>query len=298
MFSRRHPILFFSLIFTSVVCVSFVLITAMISISVSSKEFDFGEKVGIVEIQGVIVDSIPIINDIQNFMQDDRIKAIVLRIDSPGGGAAPSQEIYREIQKAIKIKKVIASMGSVAASGGYYIASAANGIMSSPGTITGSIGVIMGYTNIEDLFKKIGLSTVVIKSGEFKDIGSPAREMTKKEEKLLQEFVKNIHDQFIEDVAEGRGLSIEKVKEIADGRILTGEQAKESGLVDRLGNIQDAIEWAGILGGIEGEFKSVYAKKPKFSFLEQLIENSIQKIISTSSKYLTTPYLYHANIIN
>jgi len=292
MFSRRHPFLFFTIIFSTIVSVSFILITTIILFGISDNDFDFSEKVGIVEVQGVILDSIPVIEDLQNFRKDDKVKAIVLRIDSPGGGAAPSQEIYREIIKTKKVKKIIVSMGSVAASGGYYIASAANGIMSSPSTITGSIGVIMGYTNIQELFKKIGLSTVIIKSGQFKDIGSPARKMTKAEEELLQSFVKNIHDQFISDIAEGRNIPIEKIKEIADGRILTGQQAKKSGLVDRLGNIQDAIEWAAILGGIEGDVKTVYAKKPKFSFLEQLIENSIQKFAASVSKYLSYPYIY------
>jgi len=292
MFSRRHPFLFFTIIFSTIVSVSFILITTIILFGISDNDFDFSEKVGIVEVQGVILDSIPVIEDLQNFRKDDNVKAIVLRIDSPGGGAAPSQEIYREIIKTKKVKKIIVSMGSVAASGGYYIASAANGIMSSPSTITGSIGVIMGYTNIQELFKKIGLSTVIIKSGQFKDIGSPARKMTKAEEELLQSFVKNIHDQFINDIADGRNLPKEIIKEIADGRILTGQQAKKSGLVDRLGNIQDAIEWAAILGGIEGDVKTVYARKPKFSFLEQLIENSIQKFAASVSKHLSYPYIY------
>jgi len=186
----------------------------------------FGDKIAVVEIKGVITESSEIIEEIRQYQEDEGVKAIVLRIDSPGGGVGPSQEIHREISKVKMKKKVVTSMGSVAASGGYYIACASDRIVANPGTITGSIGVLMEFTNIEELFKKIGIKGVVLKSGEHKDIGSPFREMTPDEKKIMQEVIDNVHQQFIQAVAEGRKLDREKVAQIADGRIFTGEQAK------------------------------------------------------------------------
>jgi protease-4 len=282
MFSKRHPYLFFLLINTAMVCGTLILLSLMVTISVSTPEF--GEKVGIIEIDGVISDALPIIQDLQYFRKNDLIKAIIIRINSPGGGVAPSQEIYREIIKTKTVKTVIASMGTVAASGGYYIASATNGIVASSGTITGSIGVIMGFTNLESLFQKIGLKTSVVKSGEYKDIGSPTRPMTPEEESFLKNFVSEIHDQFINDVSKGRNLPIEDIRNIADGRILTGEQAKQHKLIDRIGNFEDAVEWAGRLGGIEGEIFTTYPPK-KLSFFEELIQKEIHTFISKISTY-------------
>ena len=169
-------------------------------------------------------------------------------------------------------------MGAVAASGGYYIAAAADGIVANPGTITGSIGVILGYTNFEDLFKKIGLSPVVIKSGQYKDIASPVREMTDEERALLQEFSDTIHKQFIEHVAQARKLSEAQVREMADGRIFSGEQAKNLQLIDRLGNLEDAIEWAGRLGGIKGDITTVYPPEEKLPFMKYLLEMSARQV--------------------
>lgn len=235
--------------------------------------FAFGDKIAVIEIRGLITQSQGIIDELHQHRDDAKVKAIVLRIDSPGGGVGPSQEIYREVMKikSENQKKVVTSMGSVAASGGYYIASASDLIVANPGTITGSIGVLMEFTNIEELFKKIGIKGVVIKSGEHKDLGSPFREMTPEERKLLQSVLDNVHQQFIQAVAEGRKMDRAKVAEVADGRILTGEQAKALGLVDQLGNLQDAIDAAAKMVGIEGEPQVVYPKR-KFSLLELLIE--------------------------
>ncbi|MFO7666114.1 MAG: signal peptide peptidase SppA [Desulfobacterales bacterium] len=239
-----------------------------------------GEKVGVVEISGVITEARDTIRNIRKYREDDSIKAIVLRIDSPGGVVGPAQEIYREVRKTVGEKKIIASMGAVAASGGYYVAAGTDGIMANPGTITGSIGVIIGYTNFEEILKKIGLYPVVVKSGEYKDMGSPVRKMTEKEKKLLQDFVDSTHRQFVAAVAEGRKMDPAKVRSVADGRIITGEDAKSLGLVDRLGNIEDAIEWAGRMGGIKGKISAVYSRKAKISFLDYLIESSIMKIVN------------------
>ena len=260
------------MIMTLIVASTSVVMFILMLIGRGLSEMEFGEKVGIVEIDGVIADARDVLAGLKRFRKDDTIRAIVLRVDSPGGIVGPSQEIYREIEKTIEEKPVITSMGSIAASGGYYVAAASNGIMASPGTITGSIGVIIGYTNFEEVIKKIGLLPVVIKSGEFKDTGSPTRQMMEKERRLLQEFVDQTHQQFVRAVADGRKMDSEKVSELADGRIYTGEQAKELGLIDRIGNLEDAIEWAGHEGGIEGEISTVYARPEKFSIMDFLVK--------------------------
>ncbi len=283
MFSRRHPYLFFILAFSSLVAATIIGISLLFLLGTKNSDFaDLhkigGEKVGIVKITGIIADAQNIIHELKRFREDDSIKAIVLRIDSPGGGVGPSQEIFREVRKTINEKKVVASMGAVAASGGYYIAAGADGIVANPGTITGSIGVIMGYTNFQELLHKIGLVPVVVKSGKYKDIGSPVRKMTEEERKLLQDFSNQIHRQFIMAIAEGRKMDQSKVESLADGRIFSGEEAKHLGLVDRLGNLEDAIEWAGRMGGIKGKISAVYAREKKFSLLRYLAESSVKEL--------------------
>ncbi len=289
MFSRRHPYLHFMLFFSSIVSVSIIVISLIVvmGIKYSTQDdiSDAEEKVGVVEVKGYIADPQETIQDIRRYREDKSIKAIVLRIDSPGGGVGPSQEISREIQRTLQAKKVIASLGVVAASGGYYIASAASGIVANPGTITGSIGVIMGFTDIQGLLQKIGITPVVVKSGEYKDIGSPVRTMTDSERTLLQTFSDQVHRQFITAIAEGRHIEYEKVASVADGRILTGENAHELGLVDRLGNLEDAIAWAGEMGGITGKVSAVYAKDKKHTFIKRLAESSLHEIMNQLSAY-------------
>lgn len=248
------------------------------SIGTGDDESSATEKVGIIEITGMIADSKDVIRKIKKFREDETVKAIVLRINSPGGAVSPSQEIYREVRKTIEKKKVIVSMATLAASGGYYIAAAADGIVANKGTITGSIGVIMSYTNFREIFEKIGLVPVVFKSGQFKDMGSPVRKMTESEKTLLQELVNSIHQQFVKDVADGRNMDIVKISALADGRIFTGEQAKELELVDRIGNLEDAVAWAGQLGGIKGKVKRVYAEDEPIPFLHYLFESGIKNI--------------------
>jgi len=233
-----------------------------------------------VEIEGAIADARDTIENIRLFREDEDIKAIVVRIDSPGGAVGPSQEIYREIRKTVGTKKVVASMGAIAASGGYYVACAADGIVANPGTITGSIGVIMGYTNFRQLLDKIGMVPVVIKSGPYKDTGSPTREMRDDERELLQAITSGIHQQFVDAIAEGRKMDRAQVAAAADGRIFTGEDAKARGLVDRLGNFEDALQWAGELGGIEGDVVAVYARDKKLTLLRYLMSTSLSSLIS------------------
>jgi protease IV len=246
-------------------------------------QFSLGGKVAVVEIRGVISQSSAVIDEIRQHLDDSAVKAIVLRVDSPGGGVGPSQEIYREIQKIrAKKKLVVCSMGSVAASGGYYIACASERIFANPGTITGSIGVVMQFTNVEDLMRKIGIKGVVLKSGEYKDSGSPFRPMTPEEKALLQGVIDNVQQQFVDAVAEGRHLDKEKVRQIADGRIMTGEQAKQLGLVDQIGNLQDAIEEAGKMAGIEGKPLVVYPKK-KYTIWDILLKDIADGIVGMLS---------------
>ena len=245
-----------------------------------SSRFAFGDKIAIVEVKGVISQSSGVIEDLQQYLADDGVKAIVLRVDSPGGGVGPAQEIYREIMRirSTSKKKVVTSMGSVAASGGYYIACASDRIVANPGTITGSIGVIMQFSNLEELLKKIGVKGVVLKSGEHKDIGSPFREMTPEEKRIMQEVLDNVHQQFIQAVADGRKLERSKVAQIADGRILTGEQAKNLGLVDQLGNLHDTIDVTAKMVGIEGKPNVLYPKR-KISIWDLLMRDMASAIV-------------------
>lgn len=230
-----------------------------------------GDRIALIRIEGVIADSKEAVEELRRYRDDDSIKAILLRIDSPGGAVVPSQEIYDEVKRIRTAgkKKIVTSMGTVAASGGYYIAAASEKIIANPGTLTGSIGVIMELVNVEGLLQKIGVEGVVIKSGENKDVGSPFRKMTEKERALLQHVMDDVHAQFIEAVAEGRSLKVETVRTFADGRIFTGRQAKEIGLVDELGTLQDAIKRTAELAGIQGEPQTVETQK-RVGFFELL----------------------------
>ena len=247
-------------------------------LSMKSGPLPFWDKIAIVEVKGVITQSSEVIGEIHQYLADDGVKAIILRVDSPGGGVGPSQEIYKEVVKAKKKKRIVTSMGAVAASGGYYVACASDLIVANPGTITGSIGVIMQFSNFEELLKKIGIKGMVIKSGEHKDMGSPFREMTPEEKRIMQATLDNVHDQFIRAVAEGRNLDRTKVTPLADGRIMTGEQAKQVGLVDVMGNLQDAVDEASKLAGIEGRPQVIYPKK-KLSIWEFLIKETASGVI-------------------
>ncbi len=233
--------------------------------------------IAVIDIEGVLTKSKPVIERLLRLKKDENIKAIVLRINSPGGGVGPAQEIYTELLKLRNKKKIIASMESVAASGGYYIACAAHKIVANPGTITGSIGVIIEFANIEELLGKVGLKSVVIKSGKYKDILSPTRTMTPEDRALIQGVIDSVHNQFIEAVANGRNLPKEKVIKIADGRIFSGEQAQALGLVDQLGNFQDAIDTAAKMCGITGEPRVQYPERKRPSIWEFFIEESVSR---------------------
>ena len=267
--------MFSALFLCAIGAVVIISITALFVFGKRDSTFDFGDNVGIIEIKGIITDPKPVLTHLRRLRRNEHTKAIVLRIDSPGGGDGPAKEIYKEVKRTTRSKKVVASMGAIAASGGYYVAAAADHIMANPGTITGSIGVIMEFANLENLLGKLGVSAYVLKSGEYKDVGSPLRGMTAEEKQLLQGFIDNVHEQFVLAIAEGRKLPEDKVRDIADGRILSGEQAKKMGLLDSLGNFEDAIKLAGKLGGMKGEPSVVYAEKKKFSLLEYLLGSRV-----------------------
>ena len=229
------------------------------------------DRIALVRVEGVILDAQQTVGELKRFADNPSVKAIVLRIDSPGGGVVPSQEIYDAVKRVRNKnnKMVVASMGTVAASGGYYIAAATDRIIANPGTLTGSIGVIMELANLEGLLKKIGVESLVVKSGQYKDIGSPLRKMSEGERRILQSVMDDVHRQFILAVAEGRSLDEAEVQPLADGRIFTGRQAREMKLVDELGDLDDAIRLAADLAGIEGEPKVVEPRK-RFSIREWL----------------------------
>ncbi|MGB9720930.1 MAG: signal peptide peptidase SppA [bacterium] len=227
-------------------------------------------NIGVIEIEGIISSSKKTVRDIKHFTEDGGISAILVRVDSPGGGVAASQEIYEELKKARFQKKVVVSMGALAASGGYYVSLPADLIVANPGTITGSIGVIMQFPIFEELMKKIGIDYQIIKSKEHKDIGSPFRKMDEKEKKLLQDVVTDVYEQFVQATCDARGLPRDSVLKFADGRIITGNQAKNLGLVDTLGTFEDAVKILGDMLGIEKP-NLVYPPK-KLSLVEMLTE--------------------------
>jgi len=236
-----------------IVIISVAIILGLI-VGLGMRGFVLGGKrgnIGVIEIEEIITSAKTIVKDLKALKEDPSIQAIIIRIDSPGGGVTASQEIYDEIKKVKETKKVVASMGTVAASGGYFVSLPANVIVANPATITGSIGVIMEIPIIDELLKKIGIQFEVIKSKEFKDIGSPFRPMNDKEKRLLNGVVLDVYAQFIDAIAENRKLSKDSILKFADGRILTGRQAKEIGLVDTLGSFEDAVKIAGDLTGIE-----------------------------------------------
>lgn len=255
-----------------------VLILAVSSLLDRPARFVAHNQVGVVEVEGVIVDSQEIIKQLDDFNENGSVKAIVLRIDSPGGGVGPSQEIHDEVKRIDADKPIVVSMGSVAASGGYYIAAPAREIFANPGTLTGSIGVIMEFANIQELLDKIGLRSEVVKSGKHKDIGSPVRPMTDEDRALLQGVIDDVHSQFVDSVAAGRQLDVHKVQGLADGRIFTGRQARELGLVDQLGNLEAAVRRAAELGGIDGRPEVVYPPDEKPKLIDFLVQEASSQL--------------------
>lgn len=236
--------------------------------------------IGLVEIKGIVLSAKPYVEQIQRFRRIPNVKAILVRIDSPGGGVAPSQEIHEAIHRAREEKPVVASLGSVAASGGYYIASAAEKIFANPGSLTGSIGVAMHMRNLQDLMSRIGVDNAVIKSGTFKDAGSPYRSMTPREQAYLQEVSDEIYDQFVEAVSKSRRMKREEVKALADGRIYTGKRAQSLGLVDGMGGLETAAREAGKIVGIPEEPHIVSFRRKRRMFSQFFVQAALRQLLS------------------
>ena len=269
-----------------------VLLSGVIFAAISAAQ----PKVAIIEVNGAITGAESIIKQVQTYKNKVAVKAIVLRINSPGGSVAPVQEIYDALKK-VDNKIIVASMSSTAASGGYYIACAADEIFANPGTLTGSIGVIMQLITAEGLLKKVGVNSEVIKSGKFKDIGSPTRSLTEEERAILQTTISDVHAQFVDDVFETRkdkGITRQRLEEIADGRIFSGRQALEEKLIDQLGGLQDAIDSAAKLSGIEGKPRLIKQKRSK-SFMEWVLgastKEQVDKIFHSGTTFKYELYL-------
>jgi protease-4 len=297
---RRHPFL----LATSLIFVGgflFFFLVYSLSFYGEGRSFSREGKVGVVTVNGVINDSLNIVQQLDELSEEDNVKAVVLRINSPGGDVAASQEIYEGVVQLKRNKKIIVSMGSEAASGGYLIACGADKIVANAGTITGSISAIMFFANAEELLKKIGLKSSVVKSGKFKDIGSPVREMTKEEKLLIQGLINDIYDQFLDVVSQARNISKEELKRIADGRVFSGRQAKQLGLVDYVGDMAFAIHLAAKMAGIKGKPKVFYPREKEFIFWKYILRETLsilsqgltEKELGLSSPAMTIRYQYY-----
>ena len=282
---KKRPILLAALTIAGIFLV-FLLFAVLLGKTGSSPDLvSIGEKIGVIEVLGPIMTSEDLIRNIIEFRDNNSVKAVILRIDSPGGSVGPSQEIYNEVVKLQKIKPVVVSMGSVTASGGYYIAAPAKRLFANPGSITGSIGVIMSFPNYEGLMEKVGVSSVVVKSGKFKDIGSASRPFGDDERKLMQALIDDVHSQFVEAVSLGREMPAEKVREISDGRIFSGRQALSVGLIDELGGFQDAVDYTAKLAGLDDDPKLIYPEVEKPGLLERIIKSSLGDIAFEARQY-------------
>jgi len=236
----------------------------------ADRSLTLGDAVAVVDLNGEIGYDLGKMEEIGDYRNDEGIKAVLVCVDSPGGGVAASQALYEEIKRTRERKPVVVSMGSVAASGGYYVACAADSIVAHEGTVTGSIGVLAEYLRTEELFHKIGLDVTVIKSGRFKDVGSPYREMTDDEKAYMGALLDKVYEQFVRAVSESRQIPMDRVRQLAEGRLYTGEEAVENGLVDRIGTYEDALGIAARMGGIAGEPR-VVRRSPRRSLAERIL---------------------------
>lgn len=283
------------LVIACIVAVFFLMAVGLALLAHSDEEesglsslFQQKSKIGVIQIEDAIMSSDKVLKRMRKLSKKKSIKAIVLRINSPGGAVAPAQEIYREIGKTKKKKPVVVSMETLGTSAAYYISSNASSIVCSKGTITGSIGVIMMLTEIHKITDKLGVDVTVIKAGKYKDIGSAVRPMTPEERKFLEDFAKELHEQFIMDVATARKGKIElnKLREVANGSFFTGKKAKEVGLVDSIGNLYDAVEIAKKLANIKGDVELEYPEKSwesYFSLFAGQLSAALAKVLRNTS---------------
>jgi len=270
-FSQKHPFLFgIFLIFMAMVLIIGAM--AFFTFSFNKNKLAFNkEKIGVVYIEGIIANPLPILDWIKKLSKDSEIKGILVRINSPGGIVGPSQEIYEALKEVSKNKIIVASMGAVAASGGYYVSLGAHKIVANPGTLTGSIGVKAQLTNFQKLMEKIGIEEETITSGKLKNAGTPFRKLSPEEKIYFQELVNDLYEQFIGAVVESRKLSKEEVLKIADGRALTGKQALALGLIDELGNFNQALEILKEMAGIKKEVILVEGPPKEKNFLSSVL---------------------------
>jgi len=283
--------LLFVLLFVGALLVSAVGITAYLLVPwFGGGEVVMGDAVAVVDIVGEIHYSRSKVDEILSYRDDDNIKALVVFINSPGGGVAASQALYEAVLRVREYKPVVAAMASVAASGGYYVACAADSILAESGTITGSIGVIASYLRTEELYEKIGLERTVIKSGRYKDVGSPHRKMTEEEKAYLQEVLDSAYDQFVRAVSDGRGMAMAEVLGVAEGRIYTGEQALDAGLIDYIGSYQDAVDMAARMGGIDGD-PDVVKRRRRRSLAERFFGVNVPGMLETRHERLKLQYI-------
>lgn len=283
-FRQNHPILLGLFILTGIFLFFLggvsLLVYSFFSDRTETDLFAGKEGVGIVELKGLIVTSEQILKHLTEFRNNPDVKSIVLRIDSPGGAVGAAQEIYEEVMRTNEVKPVIASMGSMGASGGYYAALGAEKIIANPGTMTGSIGVIVKFPNLQGLFDKIGYKNQVVKSGPLKDVGASNRPLTDEERKLLQDLIDNVYGQFVQDVASARGMDEDTVRRLADGRVYTGEQALAAGLIDKLGNFTDAITLAADVGGLDDKNpRLIYPREDRKFSLLNLLTSAKQSLV-------------------
>ena len=269
-FSQRHPFLFGM----SLVCVAVALTFGAMAFFTALRSGEiswFATKVGVVHVRGTIVESKRTTQWIQRLAEDDAVQGVMLRIDSPGGVVAPSQEIYAAVRRLTQRKPVVASMGAVAASGGYYIACGADRIVANPGSITGSIGVKAQMLSFHGLMHKLGIQDQTVVSGKLKDAGSPTHALSDRERAYFQGMVDDLHEQFVLAVAQGRNMDVDQVRELADGRAYTGQQAKKAGLVDALGGRQVAMEQLRDMAAIEGTIHRVEGPEEPSSLLSWIL---------------------------
>lgn len=255
----------------------------------------FGDKIAVVDLEGVILSPKDVVEQLRKYGDDSSIKAIVIHVNSPGGGAAASEEIYREVLRIrdVKKKRIVASIETVGASGAYYVSSATNKIFADEASIVGSIGVIAEWYNYEELMKWAKLRAIVIKAGEFKDTGSPVRDMTPAERAYMQGLIDNMHEQFIDSVAKGRRMKVEDIKPLADGKVWTGEQAVPLKLIDQLGDFRAAVEDTAKSVGIKGEPTIVRPEKDRKSVLDLLFGDASEYIPDPAKLMQTNAQFYY-----
>lgn len=264
---------------------------SIFSLAGKSRKHEKG-NIAVVEVLGGIFDAKPVTEELRDLKKDDQAKAVVLRVDSPGGSVAASQEIFEAVKSLKEAKPVVVSMGTVAASGGYYIAAPANRIVANAGTITGSIGVRLEIMNVEDLLSWARLKAVTLKSGALKDVGSPTRPMTPEEREYLEGILKAMHAQFKKAVAENRGLPIEDVEALADGRVFTGEEALQNKLVDELGSLDRAVKVAADLAGVKDDPEPYYPEKEYENFFRYLVEGAADRLFDRAASLMLEKFRF------